>query len=203
MRRVMARFAPAVPALALVLPPAAPAGAQDADRFAKVEIKVTPVAGSVYMLEGAGGNIAVSVGEDGVVIVDDQFAPLVDKIRAALRGVTGKPVRFVLNTHYHGDHTGGNALLQKDARVTVLLAGPLPAKERAHPWRRKFEKVHALLAAMDDGSRVRYTPLALGMLAADGGLGPGLFQADGVHLSGRGYRVWAGLLAAAVRRLLE
>ena len=93
------------------------ASAQDADRFAKVQIEVTKVAGSVYMLKGEGGNIAVSVGEDGVVIVDDQYAPLVDKIRAALRGITDKPVRFILNTHYHGDHTGGNALLQKDAPV--------------------------------------------------------------------------------------
>jgi cyclase len=81
--------------------------AQD-DRFAKVEIKVHPVAGSVYMLEGAGGNIGVSVGEDGIVIVDDQFAPLAPKIKAALKGISDKPVRFVINTHWHGDHVGGN-----------------------------------------------------------------------------------------------
>jgi len=63
------------------------------------------------MLEGAGGNIAASVGEDGIVIVDDQYAPLTEKIQAALKslGITDKPVRFVINTHYHGDHTGGNA----------------------------------------------------------------------------------------------
>src|SRR5262245_6117632 len=80
------------------------------DDFSKVEIKATKVSGNVYMLVGAGGNIAASVGEDGIVIVDDQFAPLADKIREALRGlgVTDKPVRFVINTHYHGDHTGGN-----------------------------------------------------------------------------------------------
>ena len=114
--RAVPRLSLVASSLALAL--AGPArAAQDADRFANVQIKVTPVAGSVYMLEGAGGNIAVSVGDDGVVIVDDQFAPLVDKIRAALKGVTDKPVRFVLNTHYHGDHTGGNALLQKDAPV--------------------------------------------------------------------------------------
>src|SRR5207237_6743847 len=83
--------------------------AQDQD-FSKVQIKVTKVSGNIYMLEGAGGNIAASVGEDGIVIVDDQFAPLADKIQAALKdlGVTNKPVRFVINTHYHGDHTGGN-----------------------------------------------------------------------------------------------
>jgi glyoxylase-like metal-dependent hydrolase (beta-lactamase superfamily II) len=83
--------------------------AQDKD-FSKVEIKVTKVSGNIYMLEGDGGNIAASVGEDGIVIVDDQYAPLADKIQAALKNlkITDKPVRFVINTHYHGDHTGGN-----------------------------------------------------------------------------------------------
>lgn len=76
--------------------------------FSKVQIKVTKVAGNIYMLEGAGGNIAASVGEDGIVIVDDQFAPLAEKIQAALKGITDKPVRFIINTHYHADHTGGN-----------------------------------------------------------------------------------------------
>src|SRR5437899_3032226 len=77
--------------------------------FSKVQIKVSKVAGSVYMLEGSGGNIGVSVGEDGIVIVDDQFAPLAPKIREALKSITDKPLKFVLNTHFHGDHTGGNA----------------------------------------------------------------------------------------------
>src|SRR3954454_11529883 len=90
--------------------------AQD-DRLAKVEIKVVPVSGSVYMLQGAGGNIGVSVGEDGIVIVDDQFAPLAPKIKAALKGLTDKPVRFVLNTHFHGDHTGGNAQFGSEATI--------------------------------------------------------------------------------------
>ncbi len=90
--------------------------AQDQD-FSKIQIKVQKVSGSVYMLEGAGGNIGVSVGDDGIVIVDDQFAPLAEKIRAALKGITDKPVRFVINTHYHGDHTGGNLEFQKTAPV--------------------------------------------------------------------------------------
>ncbi len=89
---------------------------QDQD-FSKVQMKVTKVNGNIYMLEGAGGNIGASVGEDGIVIVDDQYAPLADKIRAALKGITDKPLRFVINTHYHGDHTGGNALFQKDAPI--------------------------------------------------------------------------------------
>ena len=67
------------------------------------------------MLEGSGGNIGVSVGDDGVVMVDDEFAPLAPKIKAALKGITDKPLRFVLNTHFHGDHTGGNAPFGKDA----------------------------------------------------------------------------------------
>jgi len=95
---------------------AGPALAQD-QNFDKVEMKVTPVRGSVYVLQGAGGNIGASIGEDGIVLVDDEFAPLVEKIKAALAGITKKPVRFVINTHYHGDHTGGNALLQQDSPV--------------------------------------------------------------------------------------
>lgn len=89
----------------------ASAGNAQQEDFSKVQIKVTKVSGNIYMLEGEGGNIAASVGEDGIVIVDDQFAPLADKIQAALKnlGITDKPVRFVINTHYHGDHTGGNA----------------------------------------------------------------------------------------------
>jgi cyclase len=93
------------------------ASAQEQD-LGKVQIKVTKVAGTVYMLEGAdAGNIGASVGEDGIVIVDDQYAPLADKIQAALKGITDKPIRFIINTHYHGDHTGGNAYFQKQAPI--------------------------------------------------------------------------------------
>ncbi|HWX91007.1 MAG TPA: MBL fold metallo-hydrolase [Terriglobales bacterium] len=104
-----------LPAFALLLAVALTL-AQDQD-FSKVQIKVTKVAGSVYMLEGAGGNIGASVGDDGIVIVDDQYAPLADKIQLALKGVTDKPIRFIINTHYHGDHTGGNAYFQKQAPI--------------------------------------------------------------------------------------
>jgi cyclase len=85
--------------------------------FSKVEIKATKVAGSVYMLEGAGGNIGVSIGADGILIVDDQFAPLADKIRAALKTLGEGKLKFVLNTHWHGDHTGGNAQFAAEASV--------------------------------------------------------------------------------------
>jgi glyoxylase-like metal-dependent hydrolase (beta-lactamase superfamily II) len=83
--------------------------AQETD-FSKVVIKTHKVAEGVYMLEGEGGNIGVSVGNDGIVIVDDQYAPLAEKIRTALQGITDKPLRFVINTHYHFDHAGGNAM---------------------------------------------------------------------------------------------
>src|ERR1051326_1109166 len=87
------------------------------DDFSKVEIKVQKVAEGVYMLEGAGGNIGVSAGEDGIVIIDDEFAPLAPKIQAALKGIEDKPVRFIINTHYHGDHTGGNAEFAKQGTI--------------------------------------------------------------------------------------
>lgn len=88
--------------------------------FSKVEIKATQVAGNVYMLEGAGGNIGVSVGPDGILIVDDQFAPLADKIHAALQRLNPGKLKFVLNTHHHGDHTGGNAAF--GAKEAVIVA---------------------------------------------------------------------------------
>jgi cyclase len=92
------------------------AHAQQPD-YSKVQMKATKVAGNVYMLEGAGGNIGVSVGEDGLLIVDDQFAPLADKIRAALKGLADKKLRFILNTHWHGDHTGGNVVFGPEATI--------------------------------------------------------------------------------------
>ena len=85
--------------------------------FTKIEVKAQKVAGSVYMLTGSGGNIGVSVGEDGTIIVDDQYAPLAPKIEAALKTITDKPVRFILNTHYHGDHTGGNEYFGKSGTI--------------------------------------------------------------------------------------
>lgn len=92
--------------------------AQDQD-FSKVEMKVQKVAGTVYMLEGSGGNIGASVGDDGIVIVDDEFLPLADKIEAALKGITDKPVKVVLNTHWHGDHTGGNPHFGEKAPIVA------------------------------------------------------------------------------------
>ena len=96
---------------------AAPAAAQQ--DFSKVEIKAETLAPGVHVLFGAGGNIGVSTGPDGSVLIDDQFAPLTDKILAAVKVLSPGPVRFVINTHWHGDHSGGNENLGKAGTVIV------------------------------------------------------------------------------------
>ena len=105
-------------ALSLSLLLARPASAQQED-FSKVTVKTTSVAGSVSMLQGEGGNIGVLVGPDGVLLVDDEYAPLVPKIEAAVKQLSPKPIRFVVNTHFHGDHTGGNAGLGTDGAIII------------------------------------------------------------------------------------
>lgn len=101
----------------LALAAAAPAAAQQ--DFSKVEVKVERLAPGVAVLFGAGGNIGVSYGADGNVLIDDQFAPLVPKILAAVRSLDPDPVSFLINTHWHGDHTGGNEALGKGGTVIV------------------------------------------------------------------------------------
>src|SRR3954466_13048486 len=115
---------------------AAAAAAQERD-FSKVEVKASKVAGNVYVLTGAGGNIGATVGDDGVAIIDDQFAPLSPKIHAALQKLSPRPVRFVINTHWHGDHTGGNAdfadtatiLAQANVRKRLQAGGKVLDRE--------------------------------------------------------------------------
>jgi cyclase len=102
-------FAQQPPALAPPPPP----------DFSKVEIKTTDLGSNVYMLEGQGGNITAAAAKDGVIMVDGQFAPLHDKIRAAIEAVSKQPIKYLINTHYHGDHTGGNESFAKDG-VTVV-----------------------------------------------------------------------------------
>ena len=85
--------------------------------FSDVEIKTIHAAGNIYMLEGRGGNIGVSVGSDGILMVDDQFEPLADKIEAALKKLSDGQLKFVLNTHFHGDHTGGNEVFGPTAPI--------------------------------------------------------------------------------------
>lgn len=84
-----------------------------------VKIQTVSVAPGVHMLVGSGGNIGVSVGADGVVLVDDQFAPLTERIKAAVAKLSGRPIRFVINTHWHGDHTGGNENLGREGALIV------------------------------------------------------------------------------------
>ncbi|MBJ6763602.1 MBL fold metallo-hydrolase [Myxococcaceae bacterium JPH2] len=117
-----------VPALALAAEP-------EIDP-SKVPVKSTPVAGNIHVIEGAGGNIAASAGPDGLLIVDDQFAPLAKKIHATLDKLSKKPIVYVLNTHWHDDHTGGNAIFGREGRIVaqrevrVRLANETPARSK-------------------------------------------------------------------------
>ena len=101
--------------LAQQQPPAAPPPPD----FSKVEIKTTDLGDDVYMLEGQGGNITVAVAKDGIVMVDGQYAPLHDKIKAAITAISPLPIKYLINTHFHGDHTGGNEPFAKDG-VTIV-----------------------------------------------------------------------------------
>jgi glyoxylase-like metal-dependent hydrolase (beta-lactamase superfamily II) len=84
-----------------------------------ITIETTQLSNSVYMLKGQGGNIGLSVGEDGVFVIDDQFAPLTPKILEAIRQLSDLPIKYVVNTHFHGDHTGGNANFQKEGATII------------------------------------------------------------------------------------
>jgi glyoxylase-like metal-dependent hydrolase (beta-lactamase superfamily II) len=103
-------------ALAQQAPPSAAAPPPD---FSKVEIKTTDLGDNIYMLEGQGGNITVAVAKDGIIMVDGEFAPLHDKIKAAISIISNQPIKYLINTHFHGDHTGGNEPFAKDG-VTVV-----------------------------------------------------------------------------------
>ena len=90
--------------------------------FSKAEVKVTDLGNRTFMLEGVGGNITVAAGDDAVIMIDAQFAPLHDKIKAAVDAATKLPIRYVVNTHFHGDHTGGNAGFASDGAVITAQA---------------------------------------------------------------------------------
>ena len=125
-------------ALVLVLATLACATARAQQDFSKVEMKSERVAGNVYVLQGAGGNIGVSAGPDGLLIVDDEFLPLAPKIEAALQQINPGKLKFVLNTHYHGDHTGSNAHFGRQAPIIAHAnvrkrLGRTPAPKEALP----------------------------------------------------------------------
>jgi cyclase len=119
----MNRLRIAVAATAMALSGAAwaqtPPAASPPPDFSKVEIKTTDLGDHVYMLEGQGGNITVAVAKDGIIMVDGEYAPLHDKIRAAIATVSNPPIKYLVNTHFHGDHTGGNEPFAKDG-VTIV-----------------------------------------------------------------------------------
>ncbi len=121
MHRSSARFAVTAVSVALLLALAGPLLAQGAPE--EVKIETVEVAGSVYMLVGQGGNIGVSAGEDGVFMIDDQFAPLTAKIQAAVAEISDQPIRFLVNTHWHYDHTGGNENLGHAGALIVAHDG--------------------------------------------------------------------------------
>lgn len=104
--------------LTLLALPALPAPAQERD-FSQIEIRTQQLGPGLYLLQGAGGNLALSAGADGSFLVDADYAPLTEKIKAAIAKVAPQPLRFVVNTHWHGDHTGGNANAAKDGVVIV------------------------------------------------------------------------------------
>lgn len=106
--------------------------------YDSVQVRATSLGRGVHVLFGAGGNIGLSVGNDAVFVVDDQFAPLTPKILAAIRSITDKPVKFVLNTHWHGDHTGGNENLGKGGALIM-----------AHDNVRKRMSTEQFMAAMN------------------------------------------------------
>jgi cyclase len=114
MRRIM----PAA-LIAAVFALAPGAQAQQPPDFSTVQIKTTDLGHHTYELEGQGGNITVAVADDGVIMVDSEFAPLHDKIKAAIAALTDKPIRYLVNTHFHGDHSGGDALFAKDGAIVV------------------------------------------------------------------------------------
>ncbi len=101
--------------VALILP----VFAQD---FEQVQIKTEKISEGIYLLIGRGGNIGVSVGEDGVFLIDDQYAPLSEKIKSAVSSINDRPIRFILNTHWHGDHTGGNEAMGEVGALIVAHA---------------------------------------------------------------------------------
>jgi len=115
-------------------------------RYEKVQIKTTSLNNGLYMLEGAGGNIGVSVGDDGVLVVDTQHAPLSQKIFSAIRALSNKPIRYVINTHWHHDHTGGNENFAANGAIIVAhenLRTRLMSKQVLKAWNMEFPAMPA------------------------------------------------------------
>jgi len=123
--------------------------------FSKVTIKTTDLGNRTYMLEGFGGNITVAVGDNEVIMVDSQYAPLHDKIKAAIADVTPQPVKYLVNTHHHGDHTGGNGLFAKDG--VTIVAHENVKKRMAGGWTHNLSGVTTPPAATGALPAMTYT----------------------------------------------
>lgn len=157
--------------LALTLVSITPAAFAQRD-YSKVEIKTIPVAKNIYMLEGSGGNIGVSVGADGNLIVDDQFAPLAEKIDAALQKLNPGKLKFVLNTHHHGDHTGANAAF--GAKEAVIIAQDNVRKRLAQEANSKREALPVI--TFDQSASVHFNGEEIKLLHH----GPGHTDGDSI-----------------------
>jgi cyclase len=96
-----------------------PAASPPSPDFSKVEIKITDLGNNMHMLEGQGGNITVAVAKDGIIMVDSEYAPLHDKIKAAIAMISKLPIRYLIDTHYHADHTGGNESFANDGAIIL------------------------------------------------------------------------------------
>jgi len=134
-RRTVHLVFAAVAAVGLLV--SARVGAQQPQNFDAVQVRVLKAQGNIYMLTGAGGNMTVQTGSDGVLVVDTQFAGMSDKLLAAIRGISSGPIRYIINTHVHGDHTGGNQNIRK-AGATIAggnVSGDIKdAAEGAQIW---------------------------------------------------------------------
>ena len=142
----------------------APAGPPVGPDWSKLEVKTFDLGNRTYMLEGFGGNVTIAAGDDGVIMVDGQFAQMHEKLKAAIAAVTQQPVRFLVNTHYHRDHVGGNAPFSKDGAVVV-----------AHENVRKRLAEGTMMAVPE----VKYTPAPEEAL-------PSLTHKDGMTLQVKG-----------------
>src|SRR4029078_5094351 len=143
LKLALAAVAAMIAGAALAQPAPAPAPPPPLIDWEKTQIKTTDLGNNTYMLEGQGGNITIAVGTDGIIMVDSQFAQLSDKIKAAIKAISPLPVKYLINTHFHGDHTGGNDNFAKDGTIIVahdnirvrLAAGTLNAAGNTAPPR--------------------------------------------------------------------
>jgi len=155
-------------------------GAQQQD-FSAVQVRVLPAQGNVYMLAGAGGNMTVQVGSDGVLIVDTQYAQMSDKLLAAIRGISQGPIRYIVNTHVHGDHTGGNENIRKAG--ATIAGGNVSGDIRDAATGAQIWAHDNVLLKMSDPKRTPAIPTAAWPTSTFTGKDKKLFfNGEGVHI---------------------